>query len=429
MIVQGPDGAPELRIGRPTVQQVGSRIRYEVPVAAGYPAPDRLWFEVTGLPEGVSDRADAAAATLLMPAMMNGATLSIEGTVTAELVHQLRHGVQQVIQALAPELAVVEVLAAAPAPAGAMAPGVLTGFSAGIDSYLTLADYLWAADVPDSLRVTHLVYSHVGAHGKDGGARLFRDRLARIAPVVAQWQVPLVVVDSNAEDFYQACYPYLDFDRTHTIRNAAVAFLLQPRIGRLLYSSSMAFRDIAVTESTYMSLVEPVLLPQLSTPGSQLHAVGSEYTRVAKTIRVAELGQARSTLEVCSGQGRAGNCSICHKCLRTQLTLEIAGLLDRFQDVFDLARYRRVRQQYLVEVLTDPQHDPFLAEIRELAQHRGFRWPASAVWSGRSRRARSTVSRSVRSVQRVAAGLRTRADAGPGPRTHEPGKLQDRVIT
>ncbi len=387
-----------LRIGDPIVTRIGDVVRYEVSVDPGYPAPQRLWFEIAGAAGMVSKRADAAILTLLIPAMTIGAALRTRAAVTAELAHQVRHGCQQVLQAVNPCLQLIDLVTDLEVPAGPPEPGVLTGFSAGIDSFAALADYYWAEHLPQSLRVTHIVHSNVGAHGRDGGGRLFRARQAKVAPLVADFGLPLISVDSNVEEFYTSFYGILDFDRTHSLRNAAVAFLLQAGVGRMLYASSTSLRSVAVHESDFLSVVDPVLLPMASTPNLDLRSVGSEYTRVQKTLNVAELPPAWTTLEVCAGQQSAGNCSVCHKCLRTLLTLEIAGLLDRFASVFELDRYAQAREQYLIHVHADAQ-DPFQTEILELAAARGFRFPAAAVWTGRARQARQAVRRRAATVR------------------------------
>jgi hypothetical protein len=47
----------------------------------------------------------------------------------------------------------------------ACAGGVVTSFSAGIDSFCTIHDHL-IADVPPHFRLTHLVFSNVGSKGQ-----------------------------------------------------------------------------------------------------------------------------------------------------------------------------------------------------------------------------------------------------------------------
>ena len=58
------------------------------------------------------------------------------------------------------------------------------------------------------------------------------------------------------------------------------------------------------------------------------------------------------------------------------LTLEIAGVLERYADVFDLDIYHETRTFYLAEVLCSK--DPFLQEIALFIKTRGFRIPLSS---------------------------------------------------
>ena len=41
-------------------------------------------------------------------------------------------------------------------------------------------------------------------------------------------------------------------------------------------------------------------------------------------------------VQAASKTGQVENCSVCNKCLRTQITLDLLGKLDLYQDVFDL---------------------------------------------------------------------------------------------
>jgi hypothetical protein len=67
--------------------------------------------------------------------------------------------------------------------------------------------------------------------------------------------------------------------------------------------------------------------------------------------------------------------------MRTLLTLEIAGFLDRYKHSFDLQAYRSHRERYIAEVLKSP-HEPLLREIVSFAKQRGFKFPLTARWYG-----------------------------------------------
>lgn len=358
-----------LRIGEPLVSRNGIHATYEVPVEKRGATSTPLRFTITS-PQGLmlAARADAAVVGLLLPAMREGLDIEVTGSVSSELTHHLSHGVQRVLTTVMPSLTEVRVVAPHSEPSLPAAPGVGTGFSAGVDSFATLRDYHFATSVPQAYRLTHLLFNNVGSHGHGGaGKDVFMRRLAHVEGIADLVGLPLITVDSNLDDFYES----LDFAQTHTLRNAAVAFLLQGTLGTFLYSSSADFQNVSVQESRYLGVVDPVLLPMLTVPALDLRPVGSEYKRVRKTEIVAELPIAWDALDVCIAPPEDGkNCSICWKCLRTEVTLEIAGVLDRFANVFDLDLYRQARSDYIVNVLGGD--DGHSIEIREFAAERGL---------------------------------------------------------
>jgi hypothetical protein len=130
-----------------------------------------------------------------------------------------------------------------------------------------------------------------------------------------------------------------------------------------------------------MAHSDSVSLPLLSTEVVGVFSAGSEYTRLEKTLRVADIEDSYQTLDVCVQEEKAGNCSTCWKCMRTLLTLEIAGLLDRYKHSFDLQAYRSHHERYIAEVLKS-RHDPMLRDVVSFAKKRGFEFPLTARWYG-----------------------------------------------
>ena len=68
---------------------------------------------------------------------------------------------------------------------------------------------------------------------------------------------------------------------------------------------------------------------------------------------------------------------------KINLTLEILGLLDQYDQVFDLDEYRRIRYRYISHVMSSD--DTLSREIVELARARGFEFPPVARYYSWSR--------------------------------------------
>ncbi len=365
-----------LETSAPTLSRDGATVRWEVAVSAPG-LPDRLWFEVEAEHEHLlGERSDAAAVALLYPAMLHRLDIHVAGTVTDELAHRLRTSYQALLAATH-GVQPVAVDAPAQAPAAPRAPGVATGFSAGVDSYSVLRDHHYDESMPTWGRLTHLLFNNVGGQlGELSQQDVWRARLRNLQPLATKLGLPLVAVDSNLDAFHPP-WPQFgeNFLQTHTIRNAAVAHLLGGGLGRWLYASAghgLAYVHCARTHESSNS--EPIALPLLSTAGLTLSTHGTTLRRIDKYKLVAEIPDAWTSLDVCGFTIDGSNCSRCPKCVRAMFTFELLGLLDRFTSCFDLETYRQHRSHYIATVLAGVEN-PRKVETLELIREQGFRIP------------------------------------------------------
>ena len=357
-----------MNVGMPRLVERSQELEYRVDVEseAGH---EELWFGVPAEHGGlVSDRSDAALLALLLPAMRAGEDLYVAGPVSEKLHYGLSGMLQRIMQGLIPSLRPIRIHAAEIEPARDRAAGVATGFSAGIDSFSVLADHHYGNPSP-GYRLTHLLYNNVGSHGATGNP-LFRLRYERLRQVAERIGLPFVAVDSNLMSLYDG----IEFKKTYTLRNALVALLLQAGIGRSFHAAGtviggpppkLPLHDIAH--------LDPVILPILSTEVLDAQWVGGIYSRVEKTLQVAEIADSYDVLDVCVRNDRVGNCSTCKKCVRVLLTLEIAGLLDRYTAVFDIETYRKHRHWRVARTLRT--NHAMSREVKSLARQRGYRFP------------------------------------------------------
>ena len=88
---------------------------------------------------------------------------------------------------------------------------------------------------------------------------------------------------------------------------------------------------------------------------------------------VADYEPASRYLNVCGNHDTLDtNCSVCPKCCRTLLTLELIGRIDGFRSVFDVDRYRReARRRFIAETLVNADREMFFRHIVDLAKERG----------------------------------------------------------
>jgi hypothetical protein len=342
-----------------------------------------LWFEVAPRDASLlSERVDAAALALLLPAMAAGADLHVEGAISARLLHHLQGPLQVLTRLRLPSLRRITVTAERVASPPAPAVGVGIGFSGGVDSWHALWRHS-PPQAPAGMAVTHLTFHDVGAH--DGSEALFAARRERVERIAASVGLPLVVVRSNMDDFY-APHPALSFVYTDAIRNVAVAHALSGGIGRFLYASATDYRMIGAAWP-WSSNTEQVAIPMFASEGLDPVSVGGDVPRPAKLAILADAPVTYATLDVCTRRGWLGegiiNCSRCGKCARTMATLDVLGFLPRYAAVFDLAVYQRDRTRTWAGLLVSPL--PLVKEVVVLARQRGYRIPPAAFVQARLR--------------------------------------------
>jgi hypothetical protein len=360
-----------MKISKPEIRQQENQLLSTVQVES-LDGSSTLWYSVEKkFGDLLTDFSDAPLVALLIPAMANGEDIHILGTISERLFYNLSGPYQQFLQCFFPALRRVNIRPENVQTRDQRASGVATGFSGGIDSYCLLADHHYSRNVPEGFRISHLLFGNVGSHGQGEEAeRVFRERYTHLEPVAERIGLPFITVNSNLDSFY---IKGLGFVRTIAHRNATLPLLLQGGIGRCMYASAIDFKEVARGDPHNANYYELIIFPLLSTEVLDLFSVGSEYTRVEKTMRVAEIPDSYSTLNVCFSRDTPENCSTCSKCMRTLLTLEIAGLIDLYSASFDLNAYRRRRNKYIRSIFGG--HGPFNRDIIQFARERGFSFP------------------------------------------------------
>jgi len=363
-----------MKISKPLLKRTGGNFIFETRIETK-DGIQTLWYSVDeAFSELVARNSDAPLVGLLIIAMANSEDIFIEGNVSQRLLYNLNGTFQILLKKIIPSLNFVKIY---PNEVYSnylhRASGVATGFSGGIDSFCVLADHYYG-DISDDFKITHLLFNNVGSHF-DGEA-LFYKRFKRLVPVVKKIGLPFIAVNSNLDSFYKNKYNFL---QTHTLRNLSIALLLQQGIGRFMYAAAYSYNDIFVGETEAIAKSDLVTLPMLSTERLDAFSVGSEYTRVEKTIKVSEITDSFGSIDVCVNPRNAfnkTNCSVCWKCLRTLTTLDIAGKLNNYSESFDLDEYMKVKNIYLSSIYKNK--NAFAQEIAQYADDVNYSFPLSA---------------------------------------------------
>lgn len=338
------------------------------------------------VPERFADFADAASSNcflvgLLYPAMRWGEDIHVEGKVSARLLFNINEFLVPFMSMCDSRLKPIKATADATDDEGCRAArAVGTGFSGGIDSFTTIREH-FERPTPEGFKITHLFFFNVGAHGipKDETERLaierkFQARYEKLKNFPAEVGLPFVPVNSNVHQFHP--WGHLE---VATLATASAALFLQRGIRRYYLASAghpyfhlwhyLGMRrrpdDIAY--------LNPYLLPWLSTESLDFVDDGTFLDRSQKTVLIADYEPATRYLNVCGNHDTLDtNCSICPKCCRTLLTLELIGKVDAFRAVFDVDKYRReARRLFIAETLVNVDKEMFFRHIVDLAEERG----------------------------------------------------------
>ncbi len=336
---------------------------------------DILWYSIDNkYSEFITDLLDGPLVALLIPAMVLGEDIYINGVISERLFYNLSKSCQILLKQIIPSLKLINLYPEKIETQHQRASGVATGFSCGVDSFCLLDDHYYTK-VPKDYKVTHLLFNNVGSHGRKN-ERLFEDRFRKNKPVAEKIGLPLIKINSNIDEFYDG----YGFQQTHSLRNISVPLILQNGIGRYLYASTFDFKNIHVMPTYDIAYIDPILFPLLSTEVLDIISTGSEYSRVEKTLKVANVKDSYDSLDVCVDPKSAGNCSQCWKCLRTMLTLDTAGLLEKYSNVFDIDIYKQEKANYIGKILYN--NDPLLREIIHFANEKGYKFPIKSYASG-----------------------------------------------
>lgn len=344
-----------LYIDLPVITTVGDKARISSTIRMD--GQDKvLWFEVSAAYRDflADDVLDAFVTASVLPAIIRGADICPRGPISSKLYYNLSNyalpllsdylGKPRITKLIPSELRTVY---------DKKGVGVLSGFSGGVDSFSHY--YNHSGDrAPPEYCITHLCFNNVGSHGQgteEFDRRIFNWRYDRLQKFAADEKKPFISVDSNLDGFIG-----LHFEQTFTLRNIVVGQLLQNAIGKILLASSNVYAETKIKPGMDMSKIEAVLVPLLETERLECILSGAQMSRAEKTVQIGNIPTTYEYLDVCITPKNAPagymNCSACGKCLRTQLTLDAAGKLKEYGHVFALERYERLKNLYLIEIMS-----------------------------------------------------------------------------
>jgi len=269
----------------------------------------------------------------LLPCMQAGRSLAVEGAVSRRMLDSLPT-FMEIFHGWHPHLKPVEILGARPVERSRK-PGARVGilFSGGVDTFYSLLMH--------QQHITDLIFVR--------GFDMELDELATHERALAMVHETAAHLGKGVVEVETDLRPYLTGlglrwgMHSHGPFLASIGHLLYPEFGTLYIATSMYYARIVPWSS------HPLLDPLWGTEGLEFIHDGLEARRPDKVRMLAEHDWVLQALRVCSRNPQTKlNCGRCEKCIRTMLSLEAAGALERcptFETPLDPGRVRRLEMK------------------------------------------------------------------------------------
>ncbi|MEO5617240.1 MAG: hypothetical protein ABIS67_05685 [Candidatus Eisenbacteria bacterium] len=203
-------------------------------------------------------------------------------------------------------------------PAETRAAGAAACFTGGVDSFYTL---LSGGERFDTLVHVHGYDIPLEDHARiQSFERSFREVAARTGKLA-------ILLRTNLRE--HPIFASVNWERTHGAALAAAGLILSPRIQSLVVPSSYRYLHLRPWGS------HPETDPLWSTSRTSIVHDDATFSREEKTRRIVDEPMVWEHLRVCwENRVPTGNCSACHKCVRTMAAIAAYGRLAEFT-VFD----------------------------------------------------------------------------------------------
>ncbi|WP_418983913.1 hypothetical protein [Alistipes sp.] len=305
-------------------------------------------------PYACCDRCDAYVMGFLYTAMQLGWDIHSQIPISEDLYYNLEYHFIDAMHEADKRLHRIrlEMPIAKERPEGATADIVATGISCGIDSLFTVATHT-DTKLPN-YNLTHLAFFDVGAsyHGEGTARSLFEGRFENARKFAETYGYGFIFVRSNIHRIINKYIPY-----SHVCNNTYMMLFcilsLQNAFRKYYYSSGYSYNEFRLYDPKELDSehYDLLLLGVASVNGVRFYSTGASFTRMEKTRVINSYERAYDFLNVCVAE--PVNDNKCFKCVRTLLSLDAWGGVERFRKAFDVDFYKRNRPLYLRRMWID----------------------------------------------------------------------------
>ncbi|HZW61235.1 MAG TPA: hypothetical protein VFF04_03350, partial [Candidatus Babeliales bacterium] len=255
------------------------------------------------------------AAALLLPSMKLGENLIIEGKISKQLYKGM-HEIMKTVLRWDIGLKPIKIYAKEIVPDTTKPKIVATFFSGGVDSF-----YTYLRHKKDKKPITHFLFVK-GFDIDPHNTRVWQSSLSNVQKIAHEGNVEIIEVETNIKPLIE---PVIAWEYTYGACLASIGLCLRGGL-KSIYIPSCSVTDRKFPCGSQQGIDHHWNTEQLSF----IHD-GSKVSRLNKIIRgIAKSPLALKYLRVCymNNNGQY-NCGTCAKCLRTMISLYVAGVLDK----------------------------------------------------------------------------------------------------
>ncbi|MBQ9610474.1 MAG: hypothetical protein IJV15_13670 [Lachnospiraceae bacterium] len=336
-----------ITISKPLINNMGNVSRLEA-VIIGPDFSKVHYFEVESKYEKYLcvERCDAFVVSLLYFALVNGYNIRSEAAISEKLYYQLTSILIPTMNNYYPDrFHKISITADISNQMIENAKGVGCAVSGGVDSFYTIISNM--NHLAKDYRVTHLLVANSFNvfYGDNDTRKRFKE-IADNAQIIADdLKIPLVKIYSNHSEFW---FPH--YQNVFCAKYASYPLALQKLFGKYYFSSGYEYKDFSFTTSDWdSSHYDAVSAPNLSTENFDFILSGGGINRANKIKYIADNSTVQKYLQVCNLQKE--NCSVCNKCMRTEIVLYSIGMLNCFSKSFDLNKFEKYKNKYILKMM------------------------------------------------------------------------------
>lgn len=316
------------------------------------------------------ERSDAFLFLCIPIAVREGYNIRCEAPVSEMFLHNLNTILIPAITQGDARAKKIDIIADS-APELDSAGAVGTGVSAGVDSTYTIMQY--TDEKYSAMKLTHLLVGSVssdlwGVYEDDNlntWQKKYASTFKRYEEVSEYTGLPIVKVFTNFVPFLirrreqNVWYKHVN---VHIYITMGMILTLKKLFSVYYFASAYDYAHFNLKDNLSNSSAdyELLLMYTVSSHKFMSYAAGGSVDRIEKTVALTDYPLAQQMLHPCFNEGKK-NCSspVCNKCLRALLTFDYFGKLDKMSKVWDVERYRKNKQEYLVTLIRDKENVNF----------------------------------------------------------------------